>query len=723
MVATPHTLDNQAYSSHWSKPSTVAHATHVASSNQEVYINGKNKWTGVVSVDFNIKDPTQQLAVSYSASGTPGTLYAPATSPTTPVSPDTPLFGSTSQRHDHRFRKVVIDDHGKPVVVEEEIKRGSGEIRVFPKDEQVSFRIPNSFEQLQTGRQRSSKQEPTDERSGRHSSSDRHPPWARSKGELSDSERSNVSDKSGSLDRHLSSRVSSGRETPRQRGEQSDDGEISDKPRLPYKETSLGAVVTTVETYKQNFDEGETALSENIVDQIEKAFGFKTPQMSETPRKVAHGSDDDEPERTSCMRRSKSDSGSLTEVNGSSKLSMSENSLNRHSSTDERNSTSKEELLKERDTRIVVTSLERKDQSTTVAVGETPEGLTISVRKRDPGVKEAVQNEVTLQNQTTVAASEPTGKSKDIDPQIVARKVLIERLENNRQAMQHNGIEGVRIYHTKSRSTPVVMDKLDKINRHASSQEDLSGKRLSSQRKSSEQRGSSPRRKKSDNGRARSPSTGRSPKPVVRSERKIKLTQSHAAFSANGTVSGSQTVPRYRPSRRNRHVTKQQMTETDSDEEEVRKTRERSKDRNREKETKYSSATVPGHLIFTPDASKKSASLPRDLGSSASRHSESRSHHHGSASHMRGARIAKIKLSSSEDPSESIVDQTAKLLSAASNKDTSYEMATSLVIAEDVLNSLTRTSALLKNQVSSKEEKEKERRERHASKIKSSGRC
>ena len=718
VVATPNTHDSQASVSQWSKPSTIAHATHVASSAQEVYINGKNKWTGVVNVDLNIKDSTKQSATSYSTLSTTGTLY-PATSPTTPVSPDTPLFGSTSQRHDHRFRRVLIDDHGEPVVVEEEMKRGSGEIRVLPKDEQINFRIPYSFENVQTSWQRSNKQEPTDERSGRHTSMDWRPQGGRVKGDMSDSEKSNISDRNGSLDRNVSSRVSTGQETPRQKSEHLDDGDVGEKPRLPYKETSLGAVVTTVETYKQSFDEGETALSENIVDQIEKAFGFKSPQVIEAPLIVTHDNKDDEDERTSSLRKNRSDSVSLKKEKESSKLSASENSLNKHSTTDERNDSSKEELSKDKEPDITVTSID-KDRSTTVAVGETPEGLTISVRKRDLELNTpALKSDPTSKHQTT--AVEPGRKEKDIDPRIAARKVLIERLESNRHAMEHNGIEGVRIYHTKSRSTPIVMDKLDKTNRHASSQEDLSVKHLPSHRRGSGQSGSTPRRKKSESTHTHSPSTGRSSKPVVRSERKIKLTQSHAAFSTNGPASGSQTVPRYRPSRRSRHAAKQHSMESDSDEETGRKLRDRSREKTREKATSHTSSTVPGHRTYTPDPYKKSASLPRDLGSNASRHAESRSHHQSTGSHTKGARIAKIKLNSSEDPTESIVDQTTKLLSAASSKDTSYDMASSLVIAEDVLNSLTRTSALLKNQVSTKEEKEKERKERHASKIKSSG--
>ena len=715
----------------------VAHATHVASSNQEVFVNGRNKWTGVVNVDLSIRDPTRQPAITYSAPGSAGTLYALATSPSTPgPPPDTPLFGSTSQRHDHRFRKVMIDDHGDAVVVEAEMKRGSGEILALSQDEPVSFRIPISTEQTRASWQRKNNQEPTDERSGRHPSLDRTPQWRKSKNELSDSEKSTHSEKSGSLDRRVLNRNSSGKETPRHksRSEQSDDGEDDGgKPRLPYKETSLGAIITTVETYKQNFDENESALSENIVDQIEKAFA--SPQIVETPRKVAHNENEGEFKRTSSMRRSKSDSSSIKDGNDSSvKLSMSEDSLNRRSSTDDRNGSSKEDLVKDKDLRAGVTSSadNKKDLSTTVAVGETPEGLTISVRARDPennavGINEINRDVITPQ---VMAVTEASGKSKDVDPRIAARNILIERIESNRHAMEGSGIEGIRIYHAKSRSQPVVArhfeisDHLEKnkATRHFTSQEDLTARRLTPHLKDAEQKYNSSRKKRTDIGRSRSPSGGHSSKPVVRSERKIKLTQSHATYSSNGSGSGSQTVPRYKPSRRNRHATKQQTANTDSDEEVFNKPRERSKDRNKEREAGTSGAAVPGRLTFSPDKTKKSASLPRDLGS-ASRHHESRSHHRGSTSHTKGARITKIKLGSNVDPSESIVDQTTKLLSAAANKDANYDMGTSLVIAEDVLNSLTRTSALLKSQVSSKDEKEKERKDKHSQRIKSPGKC
>ena len=82
--------------------------------------------------------------------------------------------------------------------------------------------------------------------------------------------------------------------------------------------------------------------------------------------------------------------------------------------------------------------------------------------------------------------------------------------------------------------------------------------------------------------------------------------------------------------------------------------------------------------------------------------------------HLKNARITKIKMSASEEPSDSIVDQTSRLLHAA--KAVKYDKGSSLVVAEDVLHSLTRASDLLHHQSSvAREEREKEKRDKDKS--------
>ena len=609
------------------------------------------KWSGHLAVDSDPR-PAKPVGVTLKAHTASGTLYAiasgPSSPPASPRTPETPIFGSTSQRH----RRVVLNGQG---------------------DGNTPLRIEGS---VQDGR----------------------PP----------------ADSYGTIRVNIEPSVVS---MPNDKAREPDvaNGEVMQAAALPFKETSLGAVITTVNTYKQkqSYEDISEASMSDTVDQIERAFGFKTPDM------ISNGTGS--LERNSSMRVKNGDrspSDSMQDIHLTRRV-QSGDSLNRYSDDDETPINILKRLSKEAN-REQDRVKQRKSE------GDLPHNM---IKSRTTTVVEA--------SPTSVEVKKEAGRKSEYEARIAARNLLIERLENHRQSLESHNVEGIKIYHAKSRSTPADGAKRlngEKSHKARQTSQDDSAKN-SLERDGVEGLGKGDhylRRKKSapespNVKTVRTPDNYRAGKPVVRSERKIRLTSS--ASSSGQTPEKSQTVPRQRSSRRQRHASKQMAAanggNSDSSDEGRNNRFSRSGD------SVDASPSVVEKLLFTPDSNKKSKSLPRELESGAMPHASDsremrshRSHSHSHSSHLKGARITKIKMSASEEPNDSIVDQTSRLLHAA--KAVKYDKGSSLVIAEDVLHSLTRASDLLHHQSSAaREEKERDRKDKDKSlnRIKAPGKC
>lgn len=476
------------------------------------------------------------------------------------------------------------------------------------------------------------------------------------------------------------------------------------KDTVPFKETSLGAVVTTVNTYKQkpkHEDITEASMSETV-DQIEKAFGFRTPGM------IGNGTGS--LERNGSLRRAPGERGSLQDIHLTPRRAQSGESLNRNRSSEDEESPGN--ILK----RLAMEANEQDRFMQRKSEGDLPQNLFKGRTAATTTVVEASPNSVEIKTEVK--------RKSEYEARLAARNLLIERL-GNRQASEGDRVEGVKIYHAKSRSTPADGWKAngEKTPRQRQSSQDDTAKVTLQRDENDGPRAAqhAKRNGKQPSSKVRTPEHGGTPtKPVMRTERRIRLTSSSLQ-----SADGSQTVPRSSKSSRRRHVAKSATVpgtgggHSDSSDEESRM---------RSGDGVDATRTIAGKLQFTPERNKKSSSLPREWVGVASAHGsgtresrESRSHR--SHSHLRNARITKIKMSASEDPIDSIVDQTARLLNAA--KAVKYDKGSSLVVAEDVLHSLTRASDLLHHQSSTaREEREMERRDkdRSLSRIKAPGR-
>ena len=610
------------------------------------------KWSGFVALDSEPR-PTKSVGVTLTAHTASGTLYAiasgPSSPPMSPRTPETPIFGSTSQRH----RRVVLNG------------QGNGDTPRLDGNAHESRMPPDSFGTLRVNID----------------------PIA-------------VTPSNGNT---------------REQGLEAANGEKMQAAAMPFKETSLGAVITTVNTYKQkqSFEDITEASMSDTVDQIERAFGFKTPDM------IANGTGS--LERTGSTRLkngNRSPSNSMQDLHLSRRAQSGE-SLNRNRSSDDEDSPANilkrlsKEANKEHDR-----GLQRKSE------GDLPQNV---IKSKTATVMEA--------SPTSVEVKKEAVRKSEYEARMAARNLLIERLENHRQSLEGDSVEGIKIYHAKSRSTPAEGGRTlngEKVTRPRQSSHDDTAKMLSSERDGGDavKMAHHSRRKKSSESphvKVRTPDSSRAAKPVVRSERKIRLTSSTS--SGSHAVDKSQTVPRQRSSRRQRHVNRQLVAaaggNSDSSDEERKARLTRGGD------SVDATPTVAGKLHFTPERNKKSSSLPRELEAGTSpRASDTReirshrSHSHSHSSHLKGARITKIKMSASEEPNDSIVDQTSRLLHAA--KGVKYDKGSSLVIAEDVLHSLTRASDLLHHQSSAaREERDRKDKDKDKSlsRIKAPGKC
>lgn len=605
------------------------------------------KWSGHLAQDSDPR-PAKPVGVTLKAHTASGTLYAiasgPSSPPASPRTPETPIFGSTSQRH----RRVVLNGQGDsntPIRLE-----GSAQDARLPADSYGTVRV----------------------------------------------------------------NIESSASTPNNKAREPDvsNGEVMQAAALPFKETSLGAVITTVNTYKQkqSYEDLSEASMSDTVDQIERAFGFKTPDM------IANGTGS--LERNNSMRGKHGDrspSSSMQDIHLTRRV-QSGDSLNRYRSSDDEESSGNilKRLSKE-------ASREQDRMNQRKSEGDLPHNV---IKSRTTTVVEA--------SPTSVEVKKEAAKKSEYEARIAARNLLIERLENHRQSLESHNVEGIKVYHAKSRSTPadgarrLNGEKLPKARQ--TSQDDSAKNSLERDGVDGVGKGDHYLRRKKSAPESpnikivRTPDSYPATKPVVRSERKIRLTSSTS--SSGQTPEKSQTVPRQRSSRRQRHASKQMAAanggNSDSSDEGRNNRFSRSRD------AIDAGPSVVEKLLFTPDNNKKSKSLPRELetGANDSRAMRShRSHSHSHSSHLKGARITKIKMSASEEPNDSIVDQTSRLLHAA--KAVKYDKGSSLVIAEDVLHSLTRASDLLHHQSSvAREEKERDRKdkEKSLSRIKAPGR-
>ena len=612
------------------------------------------KWSGFVALDSEPR-PTKSVGVTLTAHTASGTLYAiasgPSSPPLSPRTPETPIFGSTSQRH----RRVVLNG------------QGNGD---------NPSRLEGNAQDTRTP--------------------------ANSVGTL----RVNIDP--------IAAAPSNG--NTREQSVEAADGEKMQAAAMPFKETSLGAVITTVNTYKQkqSYEDITEASMSDTVDQIERAFGFKTPDM------IANGTGS--LERTGSKRLkngNRSPSNSVQDMHLTRRAQSGE-SLNRNRSSDDEDSPANilKRLSKEAN-KEQHRVLQRKSE------GDLPQNL---IKGKTATVMEA--------SPTSVEVKKEAVRKSEYEARMAARNLLIERLENHRQSLEGDNVEGIKIYHAKSRSTPVDGGRAmngEKLTRPRQSSHDDTARMLSSERDGGDavKVAHHSRRKKSSESslaKARTPDSSRAAKPVVRSERKIRLTSSTS--SGSHTVDKSQTVPRQRSSRRQRHVSKQLVAaaaggNSDSSDEQSKSRLTRSGD------SVDAPSSMAGKLLFTPERNKKSSSLPRELEAGTSlrvsdsreiRSHRSHSHSHSHSSHLKGARITKIKMSASEEPNDSIVDQTSRLLHAA--KGTKYDKGSSLVIAEDVLHSLTRATDLLHHQSSAtREERDRKDKDKSLSRIKAPGKC
>lgn len=601
------------------------------------------KWSGFIALDSEPR-PTKPVGVTLTAHTASGTLYAIASGPSSPSAsprtPETPIFGSTSQRH----RRMVLNGQGN----------GTTPSKLDMNAQDTSFgTVRVNIEPLV----------PTTPRGT----------------------------------------------NPREPTPEVANGEKMQAAAMPFKETSLGAVITTVNTYKQkqSYEDITEASMSDTVDQIEKAFGFKTPDM------IANGTGSLERNGSKRLKNgNRSPSSSMQDIQLTRRAQSGE-SLNHRSSEDEDSPANILKRLAKEGNKEQDRALQRKSE------GDLPQDF---IKNRTATVVEA--------SPTSVEVKKEVVRKSEYEARLAARNLLIERLENHRQSLEGDNVEGIKIYHAKSRSTPVEGRNVngDKATRQRQSSQDDTAK-VYSERDGGEtvKIAHHSRRKKSSESthiKFRTPDSLRVAKPVVRSERKIRLTSSTS--STGHTQDKAQTVPRQRSSRRQRHVSKHSAAaaggNSDSSDEETKGRLTRDGD------SIDASPAVTGKLLVSPERNRKSSSLPREFEARASPRAsdtrESRSHrsHSHSHSHLKGARITKIKMSASEEPNDSIVDQTSRLLHAA--KAVKYDKGSSLVIAEDVLHSLTRASDLLHHQSSTaREERDKKDKDKSISRIKAPGKC
>ena len=609
-------------------------------------VQGTPKWSGFIALDSEPR-PSKPVGVTLKAHTASGTLYAiasgPSSPPSSPRTPETPIFGSTSQRH----RRTVVNGQGDGNAKVDGITPDAR----FQEDGYGAVRV--NIEPIaampDNGNKRDSSQEAIQ---------------------------------------------TSAEET---------------KDAVPFKETSLGAVITTVNTYKQkqSYEDITEATMSETVDQIEKAFGFRTPDM------IANGTGS--LERNGSIRMKPGDrsaSGSLQEIQLTPRRAQSGDSLNRNRSSEDEESPANilKRLVKESNSeqdRV----LQRKSE------GDLP--YNVIKNRATTTVVEASPNSVEVKTEAK--------RKSEYEARLAARNLLIERLENHRQSLEGNNVEGIKIYHAKSRSTPVDGRNMNGETAPRPRQSSQDDSKISVEREEGDgvKIAHHGRRKKSaelSSSKVRTPDNSRtSSKPVVRSERKIRLTSSTS--SGPQITEKSQTVPRQRSSRR-RHVAKQSSAATgggnsDSSDEETKA---------RNGDAIDATPVIAGKLHFTPEKNKKASSLPREWEAGTSPHAsvtrETRSHRSHSHSHLKNARITKIKMSASEEPGDSIVDQTSRLLHAA--KAVKYDKGSSLVVAEDVLHSLKRASDLLHHPSAvAREERERERKDKDKSmsRIKAPGKC
>ncbi|KAK3750398.1 hypothetical protein QZH41_005557 [Actinostola sp. cb2023] len=312
-----------------------------------------------------------------------------------------------------------------------------------------------------------------------------------------------------------------------------------------------------------------------------------------------------------------------------------------------------------------------------------------------------VQTVVEMSRGNNEVIRESTPKNKEYDTRLAQRNTIMERLESQRHAIGGDRVEGLKIYHAKSRSSPADVSKaqvnpLERTSKtkQISSQTDLTGKSKSDQERAPGgtsrvnketnelvQRRQSRRRRSERLEHTEGPKTpeaNQTVKPVVRSERKIKLSTSGGTGLTDERAS---TLPRCKPHRKHRHALRQQEESESTDDDS--KARDRSK----------TDSVVPKSAGFPRDGDDRR----RSLGDSSLK----------SPSHMKGARIAKLKLSTGEESSE-LINQTARLLSAS--EETKHD--SNIKISQDALHSLTQASDFLKNQLPAKDERERESRGR-----------
>lgn len=538
------------------------------------------------SVGVTLKKPTSK-----------GTLYAIASGPQSPglptQQPETPLFGSTSQRDRHP--RVIVDEHGHVV--------GGESITV---ELQLTKNGEIDAKQVYT----------------------------------SDSDR-----------------------------------EKRNGDKIPYKETTLGAVVTTTSTYTNENDELSEASMTETMEKIEKAFAFKTPNVIDSPR---HGSFD----RSGNIKRS-----------------------GRHSPTDKISGQPPEQLHKDNNEKTILAREIKSEMARQLSHEELQVQMILEElqqAEKDLGGTEGrveVQTVVEMSRGNNGVIRESTPKSKEFDSRLAQRNNVIERLESQRHAISGDRVEGLKIYHAKSRSSPADVSKpqfnpLDRTpSKIVSSQNDLtSGRSRSDQERSSSSKEASEAEQRRQSRRRRServmneqadslktPDASRTVKPIVRSERKIKLSTSGGTGLTEEKAS---TLPRYKPNRKHRHFSREN-DETDSTDDDYKPRGRRTDD------------PKPSGFPKEGDVRRRS------LGDSSTQKSPS---------HSKGTRTAKLKLGTGENSNE-LVNQTARLLNAAGEA----KQEASFNITQDVLQSLTQASDFLKTQLPVKERKESHRRDRESS--------
>ena len=449
---------------------------------------------------------------------------------------------------------------------------------------------------------------------------------------------------------------------------------VDAKGAVPFKETSLGAVILTTETYKEKHKSSPEELSEAVmsetVDQIEKAFGFKTPEMIDSPRKVLAPNMGSLERGGSLGRRKKLDS-----LNGGAQ----EGERNgRESGESSRTSLQEIEIADSVKPKFgEKTAAPPPPVQAQISLAQNAEGigadsilmrLTNEMNSKEKSLGTTPSQENGVNNFTTVvdASRDKAEVKKEVrrhaeyEARVAARNLIIERLESHRQSLEGDGVEGLKIYHAKSRSTPADVTKNRRSlpaertakTRQTSSQDDIHANPRASPKNSRKSELSPQNRKSSE---IPVPTKESRAKPVVRSERKINLsTPTSPRFEKSPSPTQS------KPKRRHRQPAKPAAhSETDED-------TPKPSPRHRRSDT-------PEPKLRS-NAFKRTASLPREHGSSAIPRpvSESRAHRVHSPQ-VKGARITKLRVSPHEEaaPSSALVDQTTRLLSAS--QDIKYD--------------------------------------------------